>query len=181
MHRIAPVIVLLLIVLSVAEARAGEPFPDLVLEGWLPAFQREYLGVDDDPPSLSDIRTGYILIEIMNMYCSHCQLDAPTVNEVYQYLDNRGYSSRVKMVVIAAGNSQFEVDFFRNKYSVPMPIFTDQNYVAYRAVGGMGTPYFFLVRKHEDGRLESVFSKAGHIKDKDRFIKAVLVAAGYNG
>lgn len=171
-------IALLVCLLSVAVAKAGEPFPDLVLEGKLSPAHATYLGFNSNEHKLSNIRSKYILIEVMSMYCPICQREAPLVNEVFQYLDAR-YSGRIKMIAIGAGNSQFEMDFFRKKYGVAMPMFTDQNYTVHKAVGGVGTPWYALVEQLDDGNLESVLTHEGAIENKDEFIRTILEKAGY--
>lgn len=174
-------VTLLCSILFITAARAGEPFPDLRLEGQMPTVQASYLGITEKEPRLSDIRAGYILVEIMSMYCPICQREASLVNKIFQTLDDRGFSDRIKMIAIGAGNSQFEINFFRNKYSVAMPMFTDQNYVAHKALGNVGTPFFILVKKHENGTLETLYAHEGGIEDGDAFLATVLQKAGYGG
>ncbi|WP_147820187.1 peroxiredoxin family protein [Salidesulfovibrio onnuriiensis] len=160
-------------------AQAGEPFPDIVLRGTLPSSQKDYLGIDSAEPKFSDVAGKFVLVEFISMYCPVCQREAPTVNEIFHYLDERGYSGRIKMLGIGTGNSQFEVDYFRTKYSVDLPLFTDQDFKAHKAVGNVQTPWYALVRKYDNGRLETVFTHAGDIDSKDEFLQDVLEAAGY--
>lgn len=170
---------LILSALLTVGAHAGEPFPDLVLRGDIPAAQKAYLGINSDEPRLSDVSGKYILVEIVSMYCPVCQREAPLVNEIYRRLDERGYSGRIKMLGIGAGNSQFEVDYFRTKHSVAIPLFTDQDYTAHEALGQVKTPWYALVRQYDHTRLESVFTHAGEIENTEDFLQAILKAAGY--
>ena len=48
---------------------------------------QEYLGVSGSGMfKLSDIRAKVVIIEVFNMYCPHCQKEAPQVNKLYEVL-----------------------------------------------------------------------------------------------
>jgi thiol-disulfide isomerase/thioredoxin len=108
---------------------------------------RAYLGLagdgNFDPLSISG---HLLLIEIFSMYCPHCQREAPDVNRLYEAIQaSPDLRNRVKMVGIGVGNSEFEVNHFRNHYKVPFPLFPDEEFIIHRDLGEVRTPYFIIV------------------------------------
>lgn len=152
----------------------GDPFPDLPLRGTLAPEAANELGVDPDEPILSDVDARYVLVEVFNMYCPHCQREAPTVNELHTLLGSMNDEMpAVALIGIGVGNSQFEVDVFRRKYEVTFPLFIDPDYEAYAAVGKVGTPYFFLVERTPDG-LVTRHIQAGGFGDVAEYYRELL-------
>ena len=114
---------------------------------------QEYLGVSDSGSfSISDIQATVGIVEVCNMYCPHCQRDAPEVNRLYEKLQEDGnLRDRIKLIGIGTGNSLYEVDLFREKYSVVFPLFPDQDMSIARMLGVRGTPTFIGIKRNDDG------------------------------
>lgn len=158
--------------------KQGDPFPDLVLTGEISPDNREYLGLSGTgAQALGDIDAEAVLIEVFSMYCPFCQREAPKVNELFVMIKpQERLCTNVKMLGIGVGNSQFEVDFFQEKYSVPFPLFTDPDFTVMDRVGQIGTPFFALVRIDEKGRHETVLSHMGPFEDPGDFFEQVRTA-----
>ncbi|WP_432735313.1 peroxiredoxin family protein [Maridesulfovibrio sp. FT414] len=165
---------------SAAQLKQGDSFPDVELKGKLSAKQSTYLGIHGDGPwKLSAVDADYVLIEIYSMYCPHCQKEAPEANELYEKMLESGKFGKVKMIGIAAGNSEFETDFFRDKYSVEFPLFIDPELEIHAATGSTGTPHFYLVKLGSSNPV-TVFSNEGRMKDLPAFLEKLKSAAGLN-
>lgn len=160
----------------------GSIFPDLKLALPQRLEEREYLRVDSGPFPLSRIRTEILIVEIFNMYCPHCQKDAPNVNALHQAIaDNPKLRSRIKLIGIGVGNSPFEVNAFRNIYRVPFPLIADEDRSIHEALGNIGTPYFFVLWNKRGGRRVVIYSKAGTIGNPGEFLDLIAAKTGRGG
>jgi peroxiredoxin len=160
-----------------ATAMAADVFPDVALEGKISPEQRQYLGVSDGDIHLSDINADFVFVEVFSMYCPICQHDAPGVNDMFARVLASDQADKIRFVGIAAGNTPFEVAFYRKKFDVQFPLFEDPNYTAHKAVGNVGTPAYYLVDLRDRKRAVLIFHE-GEIKDKEAFLKNMLELVG---
>lgn len=158
-------------------ALASDIFPDVALEGKISPEQRQYLGVPDGGIHLSDIDADFVFVEVFSMYCPICQHDAPGVNGMFTGALASDKADKVRFVGIAAGNTPFEVAFFRKKFDIRFPLFEDPDYTAHKALGNVGTPAYYLIDLRDRRRTILVFHEGG-IKDKDAFLKNMLELMG---
>ena len=101
------------------------------------------------------------------------------MNELYRIMQARkDLKNKMKLIGIGTGNSDFEVNFFRKKYKVPFPLFSDEDYSIHKAVGEVRTPYFIGVRLKSDGSSEVFYSKLGGFKDAGKFLKLMVKKSG---
>jgi len=101
------------------------------------------------------------------------------VNELYRIMQsNKDLKNKIKLIGIGSGNSDFEVNFFRKKYEVPFPLFSDEDYSIHKALGEVRTPYFIGVRLKKDGSSEVFYSKLGGFKDAGKFLKSMVKSSG---
>jgi peroxiredoxin len=158
----------------------GAAFPDLKLNGNLSAEQAAYLGLAAGRTGrLSRIKAPFVLIEVFSMYCPHCQREAPVMNELYALIAGRGLAGDIKVVGLGAGNSLAEVEIFRAKYGLLFPLFSDPELIAHQAVGGVGTPYFYLLAKNpKTGALTVKLGRLGRMDSPERFLNDLISAAG---
>jgi peroxiredoxin len=156
---------------------AGQPFPDLVLE-----FQRkgsaDYLGTPGKSRiQLSSIKAQGLIVSIYSLYCPPCHREAEHLNTLYRMMLEQGIP--LKIIGIAAGNSEGEVETYRVKNTVPFPLFEDQEYEFHDALGGLPVPSFYVVSLQ--GETPKVaLSHVGEVKDVEAFLKKSLTILGIN-
>jgi hypothetical protein len=180
MHRLyCPVFVLVVTCITAgiyapvdAVISAGDPFPALQLAAPAPE-ERAYLGLDDERAfTIEDVKADLLLVEILSVYCVHCQGQAPVYNRIHALLDSDSeLSGKVKLMGIAVGSGEMAIGDFRGKYGVTFPLIPDPNFVVHNAIGGTRTPFLIIVRKnasHPRGIV--VKTHAGSIKNTDYFI-----------
>ena len=101
------------------------------------------------------------------------------MNELYRSMQARkDLKNKIKLIGIGTGNSDFEVNFFRKKYEVPFPLFSDEDYSIHKTLGEVRTPYFIGVRLKSDGSSEVFYSKLGGFKDADKFLELMVKLSG---
>ena len=161
------------------QAFASGAFSDFKFKAPADPGQAAYLGLAPESDfKLSEIRAKAVLIEIFSMYCPHCQRAARDVNRLYERIRGSDHGDKVKMIGIGAGNSDFEVDVFRKKFAIPMPLLPDEDYTVYDKLGDIGTPYFYLIRLGPGGSLDILFEHQGPYKDEDAFFKTIIQKSG---
>ena len=153
---------------------------DLALSGPVPGPAAAYLGLaaGDAGFRLSQVKADFLLVEVFSMYCPYCQAEARNVNALYGLLQKSPAAGRVRMLGLGAGNTPFEVDFFRDKYQVPFPLFPDQEFICHKALNGPGTPYFMLLKADGAGGFKVLHSHLGAFGDPAKFLAVVLAKAG---
>lgn len=171
------------VLLIAALAAAVGPPP---VGGQLPAFtlpvpdsadHRAYLGIDDQHAvfSVPETATPLAVIEIFSMYCPHCQREATTVNDLYNLIENSpDLKGKIKLIGIGVGNSQFEVDYFRDAYKIPFPLFPDPDFIIHTLMGEVRTPYFVVIQKEKGGGHKVIYSKLGGFGKPEAFLDLIL-------
>ncbi len=159
---------------------AGDPFPDIRCATPPEAAHRAYLGIGDEPAfALSDIRADLVIVEIFSMYCPFCQNEAPVVNQMYQAIENDpSIRRRVKILGIGAGNSAFEVNYFRKTYNVAFPLVPDGDFAIHKQIGQVRTPTFFALRLRPGEPARVVHVHSGRLPDYRRFLQTAMQKAG---
>lgn len=137
---------ILLVMTVAAAAQPPRAFPDLALSGPLTDAQKAYLGVTANPFRLSEIKADILFIEGYSMYCPICQQDAPALNELFQKLGKADPEGRIRVIGLGLGNTEFETRFYQDKFSVPFPLFKDEDYAIHKALGEPVAPTYYIVR-----------------------------------
>lgn len=172
-------VVLAALSLIAAAAQAAQPvkgsaLPDFTLSTKNSA-ERNYLGVGSGPFRISDIKAGLVVIEIYSMYCPYCQKEAPNMNVLYNKIESDpALKGRIKIIGIGAGNSQMEVETYRNRYKVPFPLFPDKEYQIHDLLGQPRTPFFIIVKPQPGGKETVVATHLGAYDSPDQFLNTVL-------
>jgi len=131
----------------------GKPFPDISLSAPQAPQDRSYLRLGGSHFVPSQIDADLLLIELLNVHCPHCQMQAPAYNELFRLIEeNPETRGKIKMLGFAVGNLPKEVNIFRQAYQVPFPIIADPGFALWRAVGGSATPLTIYVRQDRSGR-----------------------------
>jgi len=157
-----PVLTLLLSLLTLLVASAedrplisfGDSLPELSLALSGPDHDRSYLGVGNEAVfTPGQIKAELLLVELLNVHCVHCQMQAPSYNELFKLIEtNPETRGRIKMLGIALGNLPEEVVAFRHRYEVPFPVIADPHFVVSRALGASATPFSIYVRQDNSGQ-----------------------------
>jgi len=169
-----------LVLANAAPPQPGRPLPDFKLPIPEHIADKEYLGLTTSGPfTIAQIKAQVVIIEILSMYCPYCQREAPEVNRLYEIIENNpDLKSRIKLIGIGAGNTPFEVQVFKKKYSVPFPVFSDEDFTLHKAFGEVRTPFFIGVRINSDKTHRVFYAKLGGIEGAESFVKLMLRLSG---
>jgi hypothetical protein len=146
---------------------------------------RSYFGLAEGKPfTLGDIQADLIVLELLNIYCTSCQKQAPIYNEVFDLVQRDPVTKgKVKWMGVGVGNNEREVAFFRKEKGIPFPILPDIQFNLYRAIGGPGgirTPLTLLIRKDEKGQGIVIDSHVGFRGNKEEFLGEIKAALQYD-
>jgi thiol-disulfide isomerase/thioredoxin len=161
-------------------APTKEPSPEHLVPGELPApadkQQRAYLGLTaQEPFRLEDIQVDVLLVEVFDMYCPHCQREAPHVNRLYRRIaGDPELRGRIKLIGIGIGNTSYEVSSFAKTFDVPFPLFPDRRRHFVRELAIRQTPTFVGFARQTDGGLTQILHAPGPLGDVDDFLEALL-------
>jgi peroxiredoxin len=185
-HLLLLFLLLLTLIFANTLPAAGPPQPG----GQMPEFKfpvpadradKGYLGLSSWGSTfrIPDIKARVVIVEILSMYCPFCQKEAPLVNDLYGAIEkDPTLKGKIKILGIGAGNSAYEVEVFRKKYSILFPVVSDPDYAAYNLYGEVRTPYFIAVKINDNGTHEVIYSKLGGIGDIPAFLGMLKKSAG---
>ncbi len=141
---------------------------------------KAYLGLETTEPFfLNQIQAKILIIEIFSMYCPICQREAADVNKLFELIQaDATLKEKIRFIGIGAGNSAFEVDFFRENYQIQFPLFSDEKFLVHKKIGAVGTPYFIGLKQNEKNQFEIFYSQSGEIKDPDEFLQRLIKGSG---
>ncbi len=158
----------------------GKEIPDIELT--IPKNQehQQYLGLTGEGTfKIHQIKAKVVIIQIFSMYCPHCQKEAPTINDIYQKIENsKKLKGKVKLIGIGAGNSDFEMGFFKKKYDVPFPLFPDGDFSIHKKIGEVRTPYFIGLKIMDNGKATIFYAQLGGPKNAQQFLNKLLQRSG---
>lgn len=154
---------------------AGQIFPDVVLTGVLSDADKAYLGLEGEGPyKLSSVKTEVVILEIYSMYCPFCQKEAPDMVRMHGMIREKGLEDRIKIIGVAAGNSQVEVDVYREKFAIPFPLLEDYGYVIHKSCGEVGTPFFYVLKRGDGGMFRIMSTRLGQTHGAEAFLDNVI-------
>ena len=165
--------------------KLGDPFPPYAFPPPTSSQDLAYLGLSEGKPfTLGEIQADLIVLELLNIYCTSCQKQAPIFNEVFNLVERDPVmKGRIKWLGVGVGNNAGEVEFFRKAKGIPFPIITDIHFDFYGAIGGPGgirTPFTLLVRKDGKGREIIVDSHMGFRRNREEIIDGIKAALQYD-
>ena len=130
-----------------------------------------YLGLDHSGSfTLDQVRADILIVEIFSMYCPICQREAPRVNALFEKLE-AVKGKKIRLLGIGAGNSAFEVDFFKETYAIPFPLFSDGDFFIHKKIGERGTPFFIAITPGVPKDSRIFFTHSGDMGDLDSFFE----------
>lgn len=133
--------------------RPGDLFPEISLLSPAATTDRQYLQLSGERFTPSQISAELLLVELLNVYCPHCQMQTPAYNELYRLIEeNPATRGRIKILGIAVGNQDAEIAAFRKKFGIKFPILADPGFGVWRKIGGSATPMTFYVRHTGAGK-----------------------------
>jgi peroxiredoxin len=165
---------------AAAPPAVGGQLPDFKLPAPKSSADKNYLGVSgtffSGPFTIPQIKAKVVILQIFSMYCPYCQKDAPHVNSLYSRIENDPVlKGKIKLLGIGAGNSEYEVGVFKNKYNVPFPLFPDGDFKIHKLLGEVRTPYFIGVKINPDGSHQVFYSKLGAIEGNgEKFLTEIV-------
>jgi len=157
----------------------GSFMPDLLLRGELSPEHLSHLGLNGPAPHrLSEIKAKTVILVAFSMYCPHCQREAPALNDLNALIASRGLSEDVKLIGLGIGNSDFEVQVFRDKYATAFPLFSDPDFTVNKEIGEVGTPFFYVLAINpEKKEIRVVKTLLGRMKSAENFFDQAMSAA----
>jgi peroxiredoxin len=158
----------------------GQVFPDIVFKGPLTAVEAKDLGIAasaDTTVRFSQLKAEAIILVVFSMYCPFCQKEGPELDKIHTLIRQNGLADKVKLVGLGAGNSAFEVNVYREKFGLSFPLFTDQDFEAYKALGQVGTPYYYVL-KRQGADFVIVAGQLGCVISPGSFLDGALEKAG---
>lgn len=164
---------------SMKPIASGQAAPDVVFKGPITSLEAADLGLPKSNTGfrLSEIRAKAIILVVFSMYCPHCQKEAPGLKKIHELIASKGMSGDLKLVGVGAGNSPFEVNVFREKFQLAFPLIPDQDFLAYKALGQVGTPYFYVLKRQGPGFVV-VDGQLGRLNSPEAFLDEVLLKTG---
>jgi len=168
---------------SIAETKSEtELLPDITLTVPENAAHVQYLGLKGEPGTpfkISEIDADILMIELFSMYCPYCQKAAPTINELYEKMEQiKRPDLKLVIIGIGANNTDLEVDTFRHGFDIVFPLFSDPDLSIYNALAGAGTPTFIGCKKEGDDKNLIFFRKSGGFKDPSGFLDDLINHSG---
>lgn len=185
MNKMAVALLILLLGLALAapalaaKPKVGDVLADPTAKVELKPADAAALGLPAGVSSirLSQIKAEVILVKVYSLYCPRCQSEAPKVNRVFERLKASPKAKHLAFVALAAGDTPFEVEFFRKKFQAPMPMMPDTDYVLHKALHSVGAPSYFVLRPLPGGKgLKVLYFHEGAFEDENAFFQDVLRA-----
>lgn len=164
---------------SKGKLQVGRPFPAAAFAAPEDPGQQAYLGLkpgEDLDPGAVDARL--VIVEFLNIYCPHCQRQAPRVNALYELIQQKGWGGRVKMLGIGAGNTGEEVEGYVKYYKVPFPVVPDYKVGSAELLGTVYTPYFVAIHRLPGGGNRILYAANGELPPAQKFLEDLAAQAG---
>jgi peroxiredoxin len=131
---------------ALALPEKGDDLPALTLTAPDRAEDSVYLGVEQEKSfSLLQADFQVLLVEIVGVYCPFCHQQAPLFNALRKRLQRSGLDDKVKMVALASGATEQEIEFLREHSGYAFPVLRDEDYSVHKQLGEPKTPFTMIV------------------------------------
>lgn len=160
--------------------KVGSALPEIELLKSNNSANLKYLGLSGNGFfKINQIKAKVVIIEIFSMYCPYCQAEAPNVNRLYALIEgNPALKDKIKIIGIGIGNSHFETDIFKKKYTIAFPLIPDGDFKLHKIMGEVRTPYFIVVKLNSGKPSEVIYSRLGALENNDLFLSQIVKSAG---
>jgi peroxiredoxin len=149
--------------------KKGDSLPFFELQSPEAEKDRVYLGITKPVFRLQDIRSKLLLLEIIGVYCPVCYRQAPIFNNLYNRIEKSGLKGKVKMLALAAGGNQMEIQYLNEQKQYRFPIAPDPIFEVHKLLGEPRTPFTLLLSP--EGKV--LYTHMGVIEDLDAFWKTI--------
>jgi hypothetical protein len=143
----------------------GKNLPDMRIQSPVSQKDKDYLGIGNQPDfGIEEINARVVIMEIVGVYCPKCHIQNPKFNQLFNRIEkNKKLREQVKIIAIAAGATQIEVDYWIKQYQAAFPVFADPKYDLHKLLGEPRTPYTMVITD----RKKVAFAHFGVIEDID--------------
>jgi len=129
---------------------------------------KAYLGLPNDCRSFEfeQVKADILIVDVFDMYCRVCQYSVPTVNEFYRALRQSDLRDRVKPVGVGLGDSEMEVDLYRQRFKAPFPLLPDPDRKAGKTFQVSKTPTVLVLQRGADGQFQIIERHLGQFRKR---------------
>lgn len=162
------------------EPKKGGTLPAISLPVPKNPGEKLYLGLARDGSfKIHQIKAKVVLIKIFNVYCPVCQSTASATVELHNQIERHpDFRGKIKLIGIGAGNSQSEIDLFKQTNNIPYPVFPDQDFSVHKALGEVRTPFFIAIKINRDRSHKIVHTHLGGLTDIQGLLDSMYEAYG---
>ncbi|NIQ38870.1 MAG: redoxin domain-containing protein [Proteobacteria bacterium] len=137
-----------------------------------------YLGVPEGKGfTIQEIEADLIVVMVLNIHCTACQMQAPVYNEVIWRLEGDPLTrGRIKWIGVGVGNNEIEVKYFREEKGISFPILADEDFKFYNVLGGpdrVRVPLTILIGRDEDRGLIIINSHTGFRQNGEEIFRGI--------
>jgi hypothetical protein len=155
--------------------KPGQTLPPLAMSAPLKAEDRAYLGIGDAASfKLSDVKAGFVLFEVLGVYCPQCHVQAPHFDKLFARIKaDPELSGKVKMLGMAAGATKEEVEYLLESGAYKFPVAYDTEFAAHKLLGEPKTPYTMLV----NAKGQVLYAHLGIVEDVNALFEQIAKLA----
>lgn len=146
--------------------------PGLTLRGPLSSEDRAYLGIGaGESFKLSEVKGGFVLLEVVGVYCPQCHVQAPLFDKLFARLSqDPDLGGKVKMLGMAAGATKEEMEYLRESGVYKFPVASDPDYAAHKLLGEPKTPFTMLL----DAKGKVLYAHLGIVEDVNALYEQIV-------
>ncbi len=134
-----------------------------------------YLGlIGKNKFSFKDIQGSIFIIEFFSTYCMSCPRNYPVLNSLFNNVESdKNLKDKVKIIGIAVGNTQDEINEHIKKYSLEFPVLTDYWFTFHKAIGSPRVPFTIIAKKIAKNKIKVLFVHQGIIENEDIILENI--------
>lgn len=149
--------------------KKGDTLPPFELPAPVPEKARDYLGITQSSFRLGDIPCRVLLLEVIGVYCPQCYRQAPIFNTLFNRIEKGKLRGQVKMLALAAGGNDNEIQYLYEQVQYSFPIVPDPRFDVHKLLGEPRTPFTLLL----DPKGKVLHTHMGVVEDIDAFLRLI--------